>query len=154
MEQENKLAWQALEYEERERTADWFWALGTVVVAGSLASIIWGNYFFGGLLLISGGLLAVFANKKPEMISYELNQFGLKIDHDLYPYDTMKSFYVQTELRPLMFIHSSRIFMPIIEVPIDLEFADEIEQIMEYYKVPEEKMTEHPSQKIMDYLGF
>ena len=65
-----KLNWSALEYEEKTRSPDWFWALGIIVVTSSIAAIIFGNYFFATLLVLSGLLLGFFAVKKPDMVHY------------------------------------------------------------------------------------
>ena len=94
----DKLEWSALEYEERERSADWFWALGIIVVCGVAAAAIFGNYFFAALLLLSGVLLGFFAVKKPDTVSYELNAKGLKIRNQIYSYENIKSFWVQIDL--------------------------------------------------------
>jgi hypothetical protein len=156
----DKLQWTALEYEEKERSSDWFWALGIIVVTSSVAAIIFGNYFFAALLLISGVLLGFFAIKKPDMVSYELNSRGLKIRTRLYPYENIKSFWVQvdktgeTRLNPILFIKTERPFMPIISIPIEENLADDIHAIMLSKNVPEEEMREHASQKIMETLGF
>lgn len=154
MEQENKLAWEALEFEEKERGSDWFWAIGIIFAAGSIASAIWGNYFFAALLVISGILLTFFAKQPPRTIYYELNELGLKIGDQLYPYENIKSYYVETEGRPTLFVKSERVFMPIIGIPIHEEFADEITLTMQHFNVGEEKMSEHPSEKIMEFFGF
>src|SRR5258706_15804151 len=104
-----KLEWSALEYEERERSPDWFWALGIIVATSSIAAIIFGNYFFAALLILSGVLLGFFAIKKPDLVTYELNNKGLKIRNRLYPYENIKSFWVQvdrsgeTNLKPMLF---------------------------------------------------
>ncbi len=155
-----KLEWSALEYEEKERDTNWFWALGVIVVTSSVASIIYGNYFFAALLFLSGLLLGFFAIKKPDVISYELNKKGLKIRTQLYPYENIKSFWVQIDttgeakLKPTFFIKSERMFMPIISIPIDENMAFDIHAIMTAQNVTEEEMKEHPSQKIMESLGF
>ncbi len=152
---EKKLEWIALEYEEKERGNDWFWALGVIVVAGSVASFIYGNYFFGLLLIIGGILLGVFAVKKPDLVFYELNEKGLKIKNRLYPYENIKSFWVQKEgEKPMLFIRSERLFMPIISMPIKQNLAGEIKGFMLSNNVLEEEMKEHVSEKIMDSLGF
>ncbi|MFA6077182.1 MAG: hypothetical protein WC735_03875 [Candidatus Paceibacterota bacterium] len=150
----DKLEWSALEYEEKERSADWFWALGVIVVTSSVASIIYGNYFFATLLFISGLLLGFFAIKKPDLISYELNNQGLKIRNHLYLYENIKSFWVQTGVKPTLFIRSERVFMPAISMPIDDDKAEDIRSIMLFKNVSEEEMKEHPSSKIMESLGF
>ena len=149
-----KLTWSALEYEEKERSSDWFWALGIIVVTSSIASIIFGNYFFAALLFLGGLLLGFFAIKKPEIIPYELNRKGLKIRTQLYPYEGIKSFWVQMEMKPMLFIKTERLFMPVISITIDKNIAEDIQSIMLSENVVEEEMKEHPSIKIMESLGF
>ncbi|OGI57476.1 hypothetical protein A3B85_00920 [Candidatus Nomurabacteria bacterium RIFCSPHIGHO2_02_FULL_37_13] len=155
-----KLEWSALEYEEKERNADWFWALGVIIIASSAASIIYGNYFFAILLVLSGILLGFFAKKKPDIILYELNEKGLKIRTRLFPYENIKSFWVQVgqptqiETKSTLFIKSERFFMPIISIPINDSLADEIQFIMLTKNITEEEMKEHLSEKIMEVLGF
>lgn len=156
----DKLSWTALEYEEKDRSPDWFWALGIIVVTSAIASIIFGNYFFAVLLILSGLLLGFFAIKKPDVVSYELNVNGLKIRNRLYPYENIKSFWVQlgttreTNLKPILFIHSERAFMPILSIPIMAEMAEDIHSIMLSQNIVEVEMKEHPSEKIMEVLGF
>lgn len=150
----------APEYEERERDKDWFWALGIIVVTGSIASIFFGNYFFAVLLVLAGILLGFFATKPPEMIAYELNERGLKIKNNLFPYENIKSFWVQADRsseptqKPMLFIHSERFFMPIMSMPIDGEMAVHVREVFLAKNISEEEMKEHVSEKIMDALGF
>ncbi len=157
---DQKLVWSALEYEDKERSQDWFWALGIIVVTGSIASIIFENYFFAALLILAGVLLGFFAIKKPGLVTYELNSKGLKIRDRLYPYENIKSFWVQVDLslekklKPILFIHSERAFMPILSIPINETVAEDIHSIMFSQNIPEVEMKEHPSEKIMEVLGF
>jgi hypothetical protein len=162
-----KIDWSALEYEEREKSKDWFWALGIIVVTSSVAAIIFSDYFFAALLILSGLLLGFFAIKKPDVIFYELNEGGLRIGNRLYLYENIKSFWVQIEqpkathqqnietiIKPLLFIHSERIFMPIITIPIEEIMAQDIHSLMLSKNIAEEEMQEHLSEKIMEVLGF
>ena len=149
-----KLEWSALEYEEKEKSSDWFWALGVIIVAGSVTSIIFADYFFAAVLLLGGTLLGFFTIKKPEVVSYELNDKGLKIKTRLYPYEKIKSFYVEKEKKLLLFIRTERFFMPVISMPIELYLADDIRKKMLKKEVLEEKMDEHPYEKFMEHLGF
>jgi hypothetical protein len=150
----DKLEWSALEYEEKARSTDWFWALSIIVATSSIATIIFENYFFAVLLILGGLLLGFFSVKKPDVISYELSNQGLKIRNRLYPYKNIKSFWVQKETKPILFIKSERAFMPIMEIPIEEEMAMTIHSIFTSKDVPEEEMKEHPSLKIMESLGF
>jgi len=160
VEETEKLSWTAPEYEEKERSPDWFWALGIIFATSSIAAIIFGNYFFAALLVLSGLLLGFFAVKKPDVIAYELNAQGLKIRNRLYPYENIKSFWVQsgvspeTNVKPILFINSERAFMPILSIPIEEMMAEKIHSIMLAENVAEKEMKEHPSEKIMEALGF
>jgi hypothetical protein len=95
------------------------------------------------------------------MIYYELNEKGLRIINLLYPYEKIKSFWVQigmfdgrVQIKPLFFVKTERLFMPIISIPIENSMAEEIHSIMTSKNVPEEEMKEHISEKIMEFLGF
>lgn len=155
METNKKIEWSALEYEEKERGNDWFWALAIIVIASSVTSFIYKNYFFGLLLIIGGILLASFAIKKPDLVFYEINEKGLKIKNRLYPYEKIKSFWIQKkETDYTLFIKSERLFMPIISMPIKEYNAEEIKNFMLLANVLQEEMKEHVSEKIMDFLGF
>ncbi|MEI7810031.1 MAG: hypothetical protein WCI41_00525 [bacterium] len=154
MNETNKIQWSFPEYDERERNNDWFWALGVIVVASSITSIIFANYFFAILIVLSGGLIAMFSIKKPDMVSYEINAKGLQIRNRVFPYDKIKSFWVQTEGKPTLFIMSERLVMPIVSMPIEYIHADEIRKIMLEKNVKEVEMKEHFSEKIMEYVGF
>jgi hypothetical protein len=154
VEESNKIEWSALEYEDKERGRDWYWALGVIIVTGSIASIIYGNYFFAGLLILGGILLGFFAMKKPDTIYYELGPKGLRMQNRIYPYESIKSFCINTDAHPMFLIHSERFFMPIISIPINEEIGEAIKYVMLEKGIPEEPMNEHSSIKIMDTLGF
>ena len=156
MDENKKLEWTALEYEERNRDNDWYWALGIIVVAGSIASFIYGNLFFGIFLILSGLLIVLFTVKRPDLVFYEINEKGLKIKNRLYPYQNIKSFWIKIEEdeEPTLFLHSERQFMPILSVPIKQENAGKIKELMLSNDVLEQEMKEHISEKIMDSLGF
>jgi len=149
-----KIKWSSFEYTEKEKNNDWFWALGIVVVAASVTSIIFKNYFFAVFIILSGILIVVFALKKPDLVEYELNEKGLLIRNRLYPYEKIKSFWVQKETPPTLFIKSERLIMPIITMNIEYSLADLVKEKMLEKKVTEEEMKEHVSEKIMDSIGF
>jgi hypothetical protein len=154
MNETEKIEWSMPEYFEKERNNDWFWALGVIVVAASVTSIIFSNYFFAVLIILSGVLIAVFAVKKPDLVNYELNKKGLKIKSRTFPYNKIKSFWVQVETPPTLFIKSERLIMPIISMPIEYSLATQIRDRMLKNNVTEEEMREHVSDKIMESIGF
>ena len=154
MNEPEKITWSSFEYYEKERNNDWFWALGVIIIAASITSIIFKNYFFAIFIILSGILIVIFALKKPELVSYELNEKGLKIKERIYPYDKIKSFWVQKETPPTLFIKTERLIMPIISMDIEYSSADEIKNFLLKNKVSTEEMKEHVSDKIMNSVGF
>lgn len=158
-----KLTWSALEYEDKDRSNDWFWALGIIVFTAAGAAMIYNNYFFAALIIISGAMLGYLATKKPEMVNYELNDKGFVSHTSLYPYENIKAFWVQKEnfaekdherLKPTLFIKSERLFMPIILSPIENENAEELRSFLLAKNVKEEEMKETIPERIMEALGF
>lgn len=152
-----ELRWQTLEYDTRERSPDWFWALGIIILALSVASIIFGNYLFGIVILLAGGILVFINIRKPELITVTLSPRGIRIRDDLYLYQNIKSFWVEPEhpdlgQRHLLFL-TDRMFMPLIGVRIPEELAGEIRDYMHEY-VEEKEMHENPSYKILERLGL
>ncbi len=154
------IEWSAFEYEEKDRSNDWFWALGVIVVAGSITSVIIGNYFFAIFIVLAGFLMWMFAVKKPEMVNYEFGEKGLKMNTRLLSYENMKAFFIQLpgeenpSLHPTLFIKSERMFMPIYSIPIEIQNAKDTKNILLLKSIPEEKMEEHASHKVMESLGF
>jgi len=149
-----KIKWTMPEYEEKERSVDWFWALGFIVLASAITAIIYKNYFFAAILVLGGALMGYFANKKPALVSYELNEKGFLVDNRLYPYEKIKSFWVRNAPNPMFFLMSERIFMPILIIPIESEKALSIQEFMRGKKIEETEMKEHPGEAVMEYLGF
>ena len=154
MDSVEKIEWTALEYEDKERSKDWFWALGIIVVTAGIASIIFNNYFFAALIVLAGAMLGFFAIKKPGLVSYKLNDKGLKAGTRLFPYESIKSFWVQKEIKPTLFIKSERFFMPIVSMLIEASMSVEVRNIFLFKEIAEEEMHEHVSDKIMESLGF
>jgi hypothetical protein len=154
MNKQTLLRWEALEYEEKERSNDWFWALGVIMLASIIASIIYKNYFFAILILLGGTMFFYFALKKPEHIEYELGDKGLRIHNFFLGYEKFISFHVQVGIKPMLLFKAKRFFSPITSIPIKEEDAMQIKKILSEKNIPEEEMEEHTYEKVMNSLGF
>ncbi|MCX6753172.1 MAG: hypothetical protein NTW62_02405 [Candidatus Nomurabacteria bacterium] len=150
----NNISWSAFEYEEKKRSPDWFWALGIIVVAGSITAIILGDAFFAILLVLGGVSLGFFAVRKPQLITHELSDKGLKIKDKMYLYKDIQSFFVRTEHTPALFIKTKRIFLPVIVTYLDNVYPENVKEFFIENNVPEEEMKEHYSEKIVERLDL
>lgn len=137
--------WQGREFEHSPKSADWYWALGIITVAGAIASILFGNYLLAVLILIAATAIALHAAKEPPIHTFKLVEKGLVIDTDLHSFDRMISFSVfediSGELPPLLSIksdswHSPHIVIPLKDIDVDLLYAYFLERVDEHEHHP------------------
>ncbi|MBX4181620.1 hypothetical protein KW807_02035, partial [Candidatus Parcubacteria bacterium] len=109
-----KLEWDAHEYEHKERTQDWFWAVGILSVAIAVVSIILGNTIFGILVLISAFSLALFINRPPETLHVVVDEHGITRGKVHYPYETLESYWIDVEHpHNKILVKSQKLLMPL-----------------------------------------
>lgn len=153
------LHWQTLEYEHRDRSADWFWAVGIITVSIAVTSIIFNNLLFALVVLLGGFALSLYAARPPKEIDVVLDEVGIRIEKLFYPYRTLESFWVEeTEHRARVLIKSQRLIMPYIILPIthDSDEAVEPEEVRDFLRryLPEVFHSESTFHHLMEYLGF
>ena len=150
-----KFEWDAHEYEHKERSSDWFWAVGIVSFSLAIASIILGNIIFGLLILISAFALALFINRPPETTHVLVNEKGITRGKIFYPYSALESYWIDTEHpHKKIILRSKKLLMPLIIVPLGADASlDELDDALvrslsrEYHSLPF-------VEKILEYLGF
>jgi len=149
------ITWTAHEYLHTEKGHDWYWALGLIAVAGAVASLLFSNVLFAVLILIAAFVLAIFASRKPNLVTFALTQRGVRVDDALYPYSTIASFGIDDShpTTPKLIFASQKKLSPALIIP--LEHAD-IEMIHQYLLsiLPEEDHVEPLVHRVMEYLGF
>ena len=89
--------WDAMEYEHQEKSTDWYWALGIIVIIGAVLCIISHNYLFAVLLIFGGIMIGYYGNDRPKPVHVELSERGMKLDENLYTYETMGNFWMYTD---------------------------------------------------------
>jgi hypothetical protein len=154
MEENNKLSWAVPAYSHDKKTVDWFWGFGIIILASFITSILLGNYYFAVVLLLGGIMMVFFAHQEPETLYYELNKKGLKIKDKLYPYKTIKAFWIRKNENPCLFIKTERFFLPEIKLRINHNVSEKIREIFIAENIPEQEMKEHLSETIMDIIGY
>ncbi|MDP2665607.1 MAG: hypothetical protein Q8P23_03155 [bacterium] len=119
----NALAeWEGREYDHNPKSADWYWALGIVAVAGALALVLFGNYLLAALIVIAAVALALHAAKEPPVHRFRLMERGLLIGDELHPFERMISFSVlediQGVLPPVISIRTESWLSPHLVIPL------------------------------------
>lgn len=154
-EQVRAVVWEAYEHQHAPKQSEWFWILGIMTLSISVASIVLGNPLFGILTFIGGLVVAILATRDPKIIAYAVTQRGLRIDDKLYPYTTLDSFCIDEETisGPKLLIKSTKLFMPLLVIPLPEDTMEEIENIIAE-RLPEEHIEEPFAHKLLEFFGF
>jgi hypothetical protein len=149
------LEWEAFEYKEKNRKPDWFWALGIIAVAGSAVAFLYGNFLFGIFIILTAAAMIYFGTAKPQRIKQMITTEGIFFDGRLYPYERLKSFWMdEASGEKRLIIRSDKTFMPIMVLPFeDEETGEEIYALLSEV-LEQEEIHESFAHKIMDRLGF
>lgn len=153
----NSIRWTGYEFEYREKTSDWFWAVGIIIVSASIILFIYGNTIFGIFLILAGITLLSNAKNEPRLIDYHITDKGIAINGKLYPHLAFNAFYVlDTKYSaPKLLLRTSKIVNPFLIITIETDYVDpkDVRDFLLDY-IPEEEMHEPTATKIMDLLGF
>ena len=150
-----KVEWDAHIYEHKERSSDWFWAVGIIVVSLAIVSIILGNIIFGILIIIAAFSLSLFINRPPEVIHIIIDENGVTRSNVRYPYDSLHSFWIDEDHpHKKIILRSKKMMMPLIIVPLGNDSdAEKIRDIL-IQKMEEQYYSLPFVEKVLEYLGF
>lgn len=122
--------WEGKEYEHNPRSADWYWALGIIAVAATIAAILFGNYLFALLIVVAAVAVALHSAKHPSVHTFRIFEHGLMIGNDLHPYERMVSFSVLEDIEgtlpPLLSIKTEDWLSSHLEIPLEGVDADAV----------------------------
>jgi hypothetical protein len=152
---ENKISWKALEYKRKEKTADWYWAVILISLAIVVISFITHNVFFAILVIISTAILLSFSIVAPKTVLISINQKGVSVGKEMYPFVTLESFWVEgiEEDNKKILFKSKKLVMPLITVPLEEYHHLDVREFLLQY-LPEAEIHESLFKKIMEKLGF
>lgn len=149
------MEWDAHEYEHKERSSDWFWAVGILSVAIAIASVIFGNIIFGILVLVAAFALSLFASRPPGVLHVIVNEKGVTRGRIHYPYHTLQSFWIDTDHpHKKIIMRSEKLLMPLIIVPLNDEVdAEQLHENLSKF-LTEEFHNLPFIERVLEYLGF
>lgn len=140
----SKISWKAPEYEFHEKSPQWFWALGIIVLALILAAVILSNFLFAVLAVLSGFTIAVYGARKPHITSFSMDGRGIHAGNKLYDYESLKHFWVHYEPphRKELLLELKKTFSPRVAIMIsDIDPEKLRNYLLQYLK---EKKIEEP----------
>jgi hypothetical protein len=158
--EEHVISWSAPEYEHREHSADWYWAVGIISVALAVAFVIVGNMLLAGIIIIGVGSLLAYSKHPPRTLEYSLSKNGVAAGKTVYTWDSLSSFWIlegtnegRFHRDPKILIISKKPFMPHIVIPLDMKVAEEAHDALSHM-LHEERQVEPLPERIMRNFGF
>ena len=152
---EHKISWKALEYKRKDKTADWYWAVILIALAIVIGAFFTHNGFFAILVIISTAILMSFSIVAPRTVEININQKGVTVGKEMYPFATLESFWVESQDKDnqKILLKSKKLVMSLIAIPLEEHHHLDVREFLLKY-LPEVEMHEPLSQKVMEKLGF
>ncbi len=152
------IIWEEKEYPHSPKSSDWYWAVVIVVVCLSILCFIFDNILLGVIFIVGFFALIVLSTKEPRTIRFEINNNGILVGQDFFPYSSIASFCVHDKTHKedessKLLIESKRIFAPLLSIPIDKLNAQIVRDFMLDH-VPEKEREESFTEKFFDLFGF
>ena len=155
-----QISWSAPEYEHREHSADWYWAVGIISVSLAVAFVIIGNMLLSVIIILGMGTLLFHAKYPPKILECRLSKKGVLAGDRLYPWETLESFWVLEgkdsigfHRDPKILLTSKKTFMPNIVIPLGESVIDEVHQSLSHM-LHEEPQVEPLPERLMRKIGF
>lgn len=148
------LVWHAHEYVYRERSADWYWAVGIIAVSLAVTSILFNNVLFAVVIVLAFFVLMIYAKRKPHLLQIKIDDRGITEGKIHYHFSAIDSFWVEDRFGDhKLILKSKKKTLPYIIIPIIDTNAEDVREMVKKY-VPEEEHQEPLGKQIMEYLGF
>ncbi len=151
-----EFSWTAQEYEHRKKSTDWYWALGIIIIAGSVIAFIKGNFLFGFFILLGGFLIGILATKKPDAIAVEITDEAFSINKLLVKFTDVEAFWMYRNpfgTRKLI-LKTKKNFNTIISIPINEDIATAELRSFLSEKIPEKELQETFTDILLERIGF
>lgn len=150
------LEWDTLEYESGEKNADWFWLIGAITIVIITISIFFKNILLAVIMVIGVLTIIIYEFKAPKIIKVKLSNKGIQIRNELYPYEKIKSFWIDQRKdykSPILIIHYDRLVFPSIHLHLG---SMPVEQVRDYLLEHLEEQEHEPSfsEAVADFFGF
>lgn len=155
LELEQNISWQAPEYEQHERSREWFLTLWIIASAAIVAAFILKNFTFGIFILLAAGVLTLLAKRPPRTLDVSINHEALRFGPNRYYFDRIDGFSIEVinPTRGHILIKLKHSLMPLITIPI-VNIKPEIIDAALALHIPRKKLEESVLEKLIHYFGI
>ncbi len=154
--QDNEIAfsWQASEYVHHHKGKGWYLGLFVVVAVLSVVAGFIHQWLSIGVFVAMGAAIAVYAQKPPRVLTYDLDNHSVTIEGKTYPYKNFRSFGVISDIEwHTIDLEPTQRFMPRLTVL----FGDEdFDAIVDHLSIHLPRTDRQPDviERVTRYLRF
>ncbi len=110
--------WCFEEYIEHKRGKAWYIITGVFLLLMSFYCIKTNNFLFLVILIMSLLFVIMFKNKKPELLSFSIYEYGITMENVFFSWDDMKEYYIiyepENSVKKIYFIFKKITLPPLV----------------------------------------
>lgn len=148
------MQWKDFEYSYKPKSTEWFWYVASGSLVLIIIAILLRNFLLGVFAIITGLVITLSGVKKPQKINFSIEEKGVSIGNQLYPYDELESFWIDElpDKKELILISKKKL-MGALKLPLTKTDPDLVkERLLTFLKEKEHEETF--TEAIADKLGF
>lgn len=136
-------AWNTPEHIHRERTIDWYWAVGLGAIAAAVLAFILKDTLFGIMILLASGLYAFASAKGPRDVSCSITEKDITIGTEVYEMEKIKAFNIvsMSEDEKDLVLSIMRFYNPVVSVHLAPNIENDVKRILNERLTYNEKMN-------------
>lgn len=149
------MVWTVTTHEHRDRSVDWYWALGVIAIAGAVVSVFMGNILLAVIIVLGVGSIGYLAARGPREHVVKIDNRGISIDGSRYAYSAINSFWVEHEVeQPQLFMTLRGIVTPHFSLTLDSEAQGDAVRRHLARHVEEEEQGPHLGEHLAKIFGL
>lgn len=152
MNENGNFEWETAEYNNLERSNDWYWAVGIIGLAGAILSIILKNILFAIFIILAVVCVFIFETRKPRIVKVVIGPKGIILGKMFYPYDKLNGYFVNEDMHRL-YITTDKLVLPVIAIDLENMDPEEINQALSTV-LPEKKVELTMVDHVIERFGF
>lgn len=151
---EPAFTWQASEYVHHHKGIGWYATLVGLVGLLAIVAVLYKSWFSIVVFVVMGAAIAVYAQKPPRVLTYDLDSYSVTIEGKAYPYKNFRSFGVISDVEwHTIDLEPTQRFMPRLTV---LFSDDDFDSIVDHLSIHLPRTDRQPDiiERLTRYLRF
>ena len=149
---EKFIEWEAPEYREHKKSADWCWYLALGAVLLLIYAAYARSFLFAALVVVGWFTIMLYSTRTPKIIKIAISENGVQIEQNFYSWNNIKSFWIFTGKSELS-LELKKTLVPHIKISLgDTDPASAREILLKF--IPEREQQESFVDNLSDLVKF